>query len=273
VDRSDPSRQALQQAAAWSRHFHARLRLIEVIAPAPAASHEGMVPESPAAEARLDELMRFAKPAHDAGVVVDVRLTRGAVGAQILQQADLMSADLIVMGTRGRTPAEASSLGSVTEHVLRKAACPVLAVPPRTSLVGVPPRTIVCATDFSAAASRAVAYAVGLADHASARLVLVHVIGRAGSLPADNAELEAIARDRLARALPDVARAVHHPLELVASGDPAGEIVRLAAAQQADLIVIGVYGTGAADPSVLGSTAYRVIAAASCPVLTVRFTQ
>jgi nucleotide-binding universal stress UspA family protein len=46
----------------------------------------------------------------------------------ILETADEYKADLIVMGTHGRSGIGRLLLGSVTEEVLRKAACPVLTV-------------------------------------------------------------------------------------------------------------------------------------------------
>jgi nucleotide-binding universal stress UspA family protein len=254
--------------------------VLEVIATVTGETQDGPAAQTPGADERLQELRRFAWPAREAGVVADVRLARGDTATQILRQADLIGADLIVVGTRSRIPAEMLTLGSVTERVLRKAMCPVLAVPPHAHGTAMPPKTLICATDFSAAASRAVEYAVGLADMADDRLILVHVIDSpAPTVPEigsgvtrDMSRLEVEARWQLARTLSEVARAIHRPVELVVFGPPAREIVRLADAHFADLIVMGVYGTGAADPSVLGSTAYHVIAAASCPVLTVRFT-
>ncbi len=47
----------------------------------------------------------------------------------ILQQADEWKADLIVIGTHGRTGINHFLMGSVAEHVARKSACPVLIVP------------------------------------------------------------------------------------------------------------------------------------------------
>ncbi|MEM7311814.1 MAG: universal stress protein [Planctomycetota bacterium] len=49
---------------------------------------------------------------------------------EILKKADELDADLIVMGTHGRTGLDRILVGSVTEQVLRKSPCPVLCVKP-----------------------------------------------------------------------------------------------------------------------------------------------
>ncbi len=53
-------------------------------------------------------------------------------------------------------------------------------------------------------------------------------------------------------------------------GKPSREILRIAAEQQTDLIVVGVQGRGAANLMFFGSTTNHVVREATCPVLTVR---
>ncbi|WP_199118817.1 universal stress protein [Pedobacter sp. ASV28] len=52
----------------------------------------------------------------------------------ILQQAEEWKADLIVIGTHGRTGINHFLMGSVAEHVARKSACPVLIVPNKAEI-------------------------------------------------------------------------------------------------------------------------------------------
>jgi len=56
------------------------------------------------------------------------RFARGDPAEQILRVANEIHADLIVMGTHGRTGLERLLMGSVAEQVLRQAPCPVLTV-------------------------------------------------------------------------------------------------------------------------------------------------
>jgi nucleotide-binding universal stress UspA family protein len=57
---------------------------------------------------------------------------------------------------------------------------------------------------------------------------------------------------------------------ILAEGKPYREILRVAAEEKTDLVVMGVRGRGAADLLFFGSTAQHVIRQAACPVLTLR---
>jgi nucleotide-binding universal stress UspA family protein len=78
------------------------------------------------------------------------------------------------------------------------------------------------------------------------------------------------AAERLRAMIPANAREWCTPEELVITGKPHREIVRVAADTDADLIVMGVHGRGAVDLMVFGSATNEVLRAASCPVLTLR---
>jgi nucleotide-binding universal stress UspA family protein len=77
---------------------------------------------------------------------VETRLERGDPASEILRTADEFGADLIVMGTHGRSGLGRLLMGSVAEAVLREAPSPVLiarsALPvPRAASSGSTPRT------------------------------------------------------------------------------------------------------------------------------------
>jgi nucleotide-binding universal stress UspA family protein len=55
-------------------------------------------------------------------------LAEGDPAAEIIRAAQETGAELIVMGTHGRTGLQRLLMGSVAEQVLRKASCPVLTV-------------------------------------------------------------------------------------------------------------------------------------------------
>ena len=115
------------------------------------------------------------------GVATEAVVREGNTAAEILDQATTMSADLLVIGTHGRSGFERLLLGSVAEKVLRKARCPVLTVPPRLpDAVPSGPvlfKRILCAVDFSESSMHALKYALSLAQEADACLTVVHVIG------------------------------------------------------------------------------------------------
>ena len=79
-----------------------------------------------------DQLARLSQELADAGVSVDVRRSMGAdVGDQVLEVADEVSADLIVIGLRRRSPVGKLLMGSVAQRILLGAECAVTAVKPQ----------------------------------------------------------------------------------------------------------------------------------------------
>ena len=78
-----------------------------------------------------DQLARLATELAASGVEVDVRRSMGAgVGDQVLAVAADVSADLVVIGLRRRSPVGKLLMGSVAQRILLGAECAVLAVKP-----------------------------------------------------------------------------------------------------------------------------------------------
>ena len=75
------------------------------------------------------EMETGRKRVEEAAVPVDTLVTRGAAAEKIVETALGNDVDLIVMGTHGRTGLRHLLIGSVAEHVVRRAPCPVLVVP------------------------------------------------------------------------------------------------------------------------------------------------
>jgi nucleotide-binding universal stress UspA family protein len=175
-------------------------------------------------------------------------------------------------------------LGSVTEKVLRITQRPVLTVPPPVgSPLPGPPlyKTILCPLDFSDASTRALEYALSLAEEADARLILLHVVegfiepGQLGenvhfTVPEYRRYLEQDAMSRLRAAVPEEARLWCKPEERLASGKAYREILRVALESNVELIVMGVHGRNAMTAWLFGSTTQHVVRHATCPVLTLR---
>src|SRR5438105_1169342 len=143
------------------------------------------------------------------------------------------------MGSHGRGGLDRLVHGSVAEKVLRKASCPVLTVPPPVS--GPAPevplllRRILCTVDFSEWSTKALAYAVSLAEEADAQLLVLHVLEMHSenltaypdfNLSTYVQHLEDEALTQLRGAIPDKARALCKPEELIAKGKAYREILR-----------------------------------------------
>ena len=80
--------------------------------------------------ARSDlELARRADRFMKAGLACTTKIVEGSASTAIAARGQEIGADLIVVGTHGRTGLAHAMLGSVAERVVRRASCPVLTVP------------------------------------------------------------------------------------------------------------------------------------------------
>lgn len=289
IDFSEFSRHALDCAAALAEADEARVIALHVFTSWPAVdvvpslhADTGQTISLKDIDPQLLErhLHAFVAAGQYAGVEIESRVTEGAnIHREILEQADALRADLIVMGSHGRSGFERLLLGSTTEKVLRKATVPVAVVPRRSDGLASGARAfkrILCPMDFSSSAIAAVKRAALLARKSQARLTVLHVI----EVPAVLYEMPgfeiakyregaaAKARARLAELVPEAGP--HGPDVMVVEGRTGREILRVAAEHNIDLIVMGVQGRHAIDLMVFGSTTHEVIRHASCPVLTIR---
>lgn len=143
-----------------------------------------------------------------------------------------------------------------------------------------PIRTIMAPTDFSDVSRETIGTACELAEHFAAELVVVHVVPPIPALPSDphyNFEVPAYqdaldenARRQLKETLQGKICSKIPTRSMIAHGDPAGEIVRLAEEENVDLIVIATHGLTGWQHLIFGSVAEKVVRTAKCGVLTVR---
>ena len=201
--------------------------------------------------------------------------------AQVL--ADLTIAqgvDLIVLGTQGRSGMGKFLLGSVAEEAFRSAVCPVLTVGPHVTRGAGDAKLqhILYATDFGPESAHGLPYALSLAEENHARITMLHVAREpgvvtpepvAGSLPVIRPEVEVSnSKRQLHELVPQDIALWHEPEFLVAFGPPV-ESILAAAAQDVDMIVLGVKRSAALTKHLGSGVAYRVVCEAPCPVLTV----
>jgi nucleotide-binding universal stress UspA family protein len=286
VDFSEGSRRAVDHALAIARWDNASVTALHVTPPRILAPYIDPRVNPPPIGRTRDELENLRlqlalfveQESGDFSVASVVK--EGLVAGEILRFAEASRADVVVMGTHGRSGFQRLILGSVTESVLRHAACPVLTVPPGVAdAVPVGPelfRRILCAVDFSAPSLRALDYASSLAQEGEASLTVLHVFEPVADYVAvtvggvDNKAMQAAAERHLHTLVAGRANGSGEVITMLAVGKPGREILEVAEAQQIDLIVLGVAGRGAADIFWFGSTANQVVRRASCPVLTLR---
>ncbi len=136
VDFSDNARHALDYAEALAANQVAHVRLVHIVqADVLAMATDPMLPEfdsrvledySTACQRQLDDWTTQCKDRCD--TPVDSQLRTGSAFVEIITAAREWEADLIVMGTHGRSGLAHMMMGSVAEKVVRKAPCPVLTV-------------------------------------------------------------------------------------------------------------------------------------------------
>ena len=136
IDFSDASQAALETAAEVARRYGARVALFHAY-PVPGytfpdgsfVASSKMLDELTAQAAR--HMAEWKTRAEGMGMAqVEVATAIGEPAHEILAFAKAQGADLIVLGTHGRTGLQHALMGSVAERVVRRATCPVLTVRP-----------------------------------------------------------------------------------------------------------------------------------------------
>jgi nucleotide-binding universal stress UspA family protein len=291
VDFSEFSRRALDEAIAIAHLYDGCVTALHVFPIAIPADPFGGLPDFQPFRLTdrhrahiLRQLSAFTTAEGAERQRITVALREGVdIHAEILEAANQMKSDVIVVGTHGRSGFQHVMLGSVAEKVLHKASCPVLTVPPKAPEAvpagPVPFARILCGVDFSECSLTALRDAVALASQAGAHLDVLSVVQLIPMYETTSAvplyypglldDLKADIQKRLDSEVATVAGGMNVE-RFVTAGSPHGEIVRIAAERKAELIVLGAFSHGAIDHMFFGSTTNHVVRRAGCPVLTVR---
>jgi nucleotide-binding universal stress UspA family protein len=128
TDFSPASKVAFEVASALARDYRARLIAIHVIEPVQMGFSEFNAYVGPDEDKGKAMEMLQAIKAPAPTVTIEHRLLEGTAATVIAETAEETAADLIVMGTHGRSGLTRLVMGSVAEEVLRRAPCPVLTV-------------------------------------------------------------------------------------------------------------------------------------------------
>ncbi len=179
--------------------------------------------------------------------------------AAIVEEAQKLGADLVIMGRHGKHGFAKLLMGSVTERVIGLSPINVLVMPQKLPL---PWEQVLIASDGSPYSEAAWEAALELIKRLEARLIGVSVAREEGELP----EAEAIVQKMLMRA-----NRQGIPMEIrVSVGAPDDIIVQTALDKQANLIIVGSHGRTGLKRLLMGSVTARVIGQAPCPVLVVK---
>lgn len=285
IDFSEFSVRAYHHARSLAEHYQAKLVAQHVVElwrhpSASFAASAGLYEEFEQAlrESGNKQLQEFVKNHTHDEIQPELVVQQGIAPDSILTFAQAQKTDVIVMGTHGRRGFDRLMLGSVTDRVMRRAPCPVLAVGKQShdSMAADEERhqprhlsRILFCTDFSENSERALNYAISATAEYDAELTLLHVLEGVSS-PVKAEEAMAAAGERLDKLIPREGRKTLKIKTAVRIGKPYWQIIQLALEAQIDLVTMGVHGRGELDLAVFGSTTYRVMQLGSCPVLAVR---
>lgn len=183
--------------------------------------------------------------------------------AEITDYRHETDADLIVMGTHGRSGVKRYLLGSVAERVIRSAHVPVLAVPPTESETEPPAYdSVLLSIDESEAARTAAEHGLGLAAQFDTDVHTLH---------ADAAQSGEEIAQSVEQTLTDVIERAREngldPTDHRYSDDPVDGIEAAIDEHGVDLVAMGTHGESSVKRLVLGSITERVLRDVHVPVL------
>lgn len=232
-----------------------------------------------------DELLEsYGTMAREIGVPYEKRLTDGiemAIGQAIIEQAQITSSDLILIGTHALEGFNRLVSGSVSEQVVHLAKIPVMVIRSQKQHY-TPIKHILVAVDGGTASDSAVSLAESIAPELQANLIFVHVIPNIAPPIADVTGISSLVYDPI-KQTQMLATESETILNRAKQSDSSGtatikgvaaqfesipkRILETADSEQADLIMMGTYGSVGFERLVLGSISQAVTNHANVPVL------
>lgn len=286
VDGSDAARRAARTGLRLAHTVGAEVDVLHVV-----ERRAIRLTKTPAERTRLRDrgesiLAEIEAIAAECGRPTNSRMIEGKPPVRIDEYAAETGADLIVMGTQGRTGLGGRLLGSVTEQVLHRSDVPVLVVPEgdRTAEAGTGYARVLIPTDGSENARRAVDHGVAIAREYGSTVHVLNVVDLqaaggpfdAGGLDREFIErLESRGRDAVDRVIEEIdettpeidaeAAVVRH----TAFGGVATGIREYVTDNGIDVVVMGSHGRSNLERQLLGSVASTVLRTVDVPVLVV----
>lgn len=278
-DASESSKAALRETALWARRHGGSLLLVHAVY---FDSEEFAIPPSQL-EKGVENAIRLCREAKertsaecDLADRIEVAVREGEAPDVLARIAQTERADLIAVGTFGKSALKRLLVGSVTAEVILKAPCDVLVVKRPCDACTGSYRSILVAYDRSASSKKALARAAELARAEEATLTILYVIPRYQEMveflrtEAMDQSLRAAAEKVLAEAREIASAPGLVVTTRIGEGHAADEILGAARDLGNDLVVMGTYGWTGVSKAIMGSTTSRVITHASAPVLVVK---
>jgi len=197
---------------------------------------------------------------------LEVRPGSGRPADHLVQEAEALRADLIVVGTHRREGLDLIRHGSVSRGVLHGASISVAVVPGPGPEPEERIRRLLVGVDFTPASERAVRLAFSMAGPGST-VWLVHVRKRG-----EHADDPQLLRGQLRRMVPARAEksGVTVDVQVVDASEPAEALRQCAEQADADLVCLGTRGHSGLAGSLMGSVSQALVASSNRPVLLVK---
>src|SRR5215471_11254018 len=275
VDFFPASGAAVNYAVGLAANYDARIHLLHVVAPLVPTAYEYAIDTTAIMDSieknATEEMKTLAARAKEAGVCADMELRIGDVYDQIKECIEAEKPELVVMGTHGRRGVERWFMGSTTEKLMRHSPVPIVTIGASGDRPLAAPRfrRILVTTDFSEGTPDALAHAFSVAQENESEVTLLHVIHDI-SVDMSGKYRDSLmdgVRKQLDEMVPAEARNWCDVVTRVETGVPYRIILRTLEDEKIDLLVMNIHGKGMLDRALLGSTAERVVRAASCPVM------
>lgn len=260
TDGSEFSAGATRIAIQLAKDYGATLHIMTMVMTNP--EYEAIAPQLvEKAEQEAKTVLEAVRQQCEAiGVASEMRIQHGTEPAEeTLAAAEAISADMIVMGRRGKRKLARWMVGHATVKVIGSAHLPVLVVPKAAAM---PSRRILIATDGSRYSDNAATNGSYLAKLTHLPITVLSVVATSHSEKRRTEAQEAV--DRVTELL----RQEGLDCEGLVLEGKAGEVIASTAQQKgADLIVVGNRGRTGLDRILVGSVSERVIGLADCATL------
>ena len=278
-DESESSKAALKEASLRVKEMNGKLYLVHAVY----FDQEEFAIIPSQMEKRFDVgtkvCMDAKKSLHDDHGLngsVESLICEGEPPDVIVDIAQGKKADLIALGTYGRKGLKRLLMGSVTSQVILNSPCDVLVVKKPRSIHSGSYHSLLVPFDGSDTSKKALTRASELSKIDGAEIAVLYVIPRYEEM-IDFFKTETIKKSLFQEAEKIVEGAKRHAAGLgvqikavVQEGHAGDKIVDIADTFKHDLIVMGTHGWRGVNKAIMGSTAERIIAYASCPILIAR---
>jgi nucleotide-binding universal stress UspA family protein len=271
TDFSEQSVLAAKYAARLAKQMGSQLEFVHIVPQELYVARPYML----ASDLQKAELERGRSDLHEFAVKIpDVRVLRhkeivlaGPAAELIVETLEERRADLLVMGSHGRSGVRRFAVGSIAEKVIRHVHRPVLVIGPNCARRYAWLKSVLLAADLPVGSLRAAQYAVSIARQSGADVTITHVLPERPG-PIDPA-VERTTLRALLSLVPHDAQLSKHVHFRVARGDTAQTILRIAKDCNAGLIVTGPKKCSVLADHAPGAVLSKLIAHAVCPVLAV----